>query len=165
MLKKVPFPYASMTSPDYFKQPALLPIEAYDDDLADVPCSQKRYTQVKNIVEYFGMTTQEEYHDLYLRTDVLALADCMLAHRKEWRSLYDLDALQAMTLPSAALQAMLKVSKARVELITDSNGGIISLSLRSHYDTRSGTSHHGCAAWRHETGHGPFARGPLSWAE
>ena len=83
MIKKVPFPYASMTSPDYFKLPALLPIEAYDDDIAEEPCSQERYTQVKNIVEYFGMNTQEEYHDLYLRTDVLALADCMLAHRKE----------------------------------------------------------------------------------
>ena len=75
------------------------------------------------------MNTQEEYHDLYLRTDVRALADCMLAHRKEWRSLYDLDALQAMTLPSAALQAMLKVSKARVELITDSNGGMEFMDL------------------------------------
>ncbi len=65
-----------------------------------------------------------EYHDLYLYTDVLALADCMMTLREGWWDKHGLDMFQSLTLPGASQAALLRRTGARVELITETNGGI-----------------------------------------
>ena len=66
------------------------------------------YEIVKKVSTYLKINTPGEYRDLYLHTDVLALADCIETMRLGWRRHCDLDMLKSVTLPSASYQAMLK---------------------------------------------------------
>ena len=124
LLRKVPMPYTSITSEQYFELPPVLPREAYDNDLTEEPCTDAEYEMVQRVVEHFGLTDQGQYHDLYLYTDALALADVMEAMRAGWRKHCGLDLFASITLPSASYQAMLKMTGARIELISDDNGGM-----------------------------------------
>jgi hypothetical protein len=61
----------------------------------------------------------EDYHDLYLETDVLLLADVFENFRKVARKLYGLDPCYYCTLPSYGWDAMLKMTKIKLELLVD----------------------------------------------
>ena len=113
-----------MQDSSYFDLPALLPQDAYYDDIKQEACDDKAYAIVKEVVERFNLVTQEEYCDLYLYSDVLMQTDCMIGMRKSWREENDLDLFQSVTLPSAAFQAMWKQTGMVYPLITKENGGM-----------------------------------------
>ena len=62
-----------------------------------------------------------DYHDLYLRTDTLLLADVMTEFRETCKKAYGLEALHYYTLPGLAWDAMLKITKVKLDLISDPN--------------------------------------------
>jgi hypothetical protein len=97
---------------------------AYDNDLTGEACSEEDFATVQRVVDHFGLQNQREYHDVYLETDVLALADCIQASRDGWFQNYGLDMLHCVTGPAASYQAMLKETGVNFELITEENGGM-----------------------------------------
>ena len=76
--KKLPFPYANMSSDKYFALPALLPQCSYDNDLREEPCSDDTYKEFEGLASYFqecnmirkGESGQKDYHDLYLSSGI-----------------------------------------------------------------------------------------------
>ena len=60
-----------------------------------------------------------EYHDLYLQTNVLLLADVFEQFRKACLEHYDLDPAWYYTAPGLAWDVLLKHSEAELELLTD----------------------------------------------
>ena len=62
---------------------------------------------------------QHDYHDLYLKTDVLLLADVMENFRKVCRANYGLDPLWCYTAPGLAWDALLGITGVELELISD----------------------------------------------
>ncbi len=75
-----------------------------------------------SMLKRFGdllVKTMRDYHDLYLRTDVLLLADIMTEFRRVCKKVYELDALHYYTAPGLAWDAMLKITNGEIDLISD----------------------------------------------
>ena len=122
LLRKIPFPYRELNE-TFWEKPALFPVEAYANDLRETACTAEEYAEVQDIIETYGMRTAGEYHDCYLWTDVLALADCFEAMRGVFFKLFRLDMAHSLTMPSASMRAMkLQIPKS-FQLITEENGG------------------------------------------
>ena len=60
-----------------------------------------------------------EYHDLYLGSDVLLLADVFESFRKTCLQYYKLDPCHYFTSPGLSWDAMLKMTNIKLELMTD----------------------------------------------
>ena len=60
-----------------------------------------------------------DYHDTYLRADVLLLADVIEDYRKSFQTNYGLDPAHFLTTPGFAWDALLKITKQELELLTD----------------------------------------------
>ena len=123
LLRKIPFPYKSLTDVGSFERPAQFPIEAYKNDLTGEECSTADYALVGKAVESLKLDSFGDYHDVYLHTDVLALADCFESFRETFLRENKLDVAHFVSMPSAAMQAALLKTGARPELICEENGG------------------------------------------
>ena len=67
----------------------------------------------------FEMKSFREYHDLYLKTDVLLLADVFENFRDICMNNYDLDPAWYYTVPGLAWDACLKKTGVQLELLSD----------------------------------------------
>ena len=83
------------------------------------------------------MKTLEDYHDLYLLTDVLLLADVFETFRKTCLRHYSLDPAHSYTAPGFAWQAALKMTGVNLDLMSDNDmylfcepGGVSVISQR-----------------------------------
>ena len=78
--------------------------------------SQKQYDHAQKVWEEAGCKTFGNYHDLYLRTDVLILADSIQRFRTTMKEVSGLDPLNYITLPSFAFDMAKKMTKVKLEL-------------------------------------------------
>ena len=133
------YPYAYMCR-EKFDETQLPPIEAFHDSLKDEPLKQEDYVRAQQTWSKYGMQNMQQYHDHYLLTDVLLLADVFEYFRKTIMSEHNLDCLHFITLPSLAWAMALKYTGVKLDLITDPDaylmlenslrGGIATISQR-----------------------------------
>lgn len=119
ILRKGVYPYEYIDSYEKFEETELPTIDKFYSSLNEEDISQKEYDHAKNVWKEFSIENLGQYHDLYLKTDVLLLSDIFEAFRKTAMSNYDLDPANYFTLPNFAWDAMLKMTKARLEQLTD----------------------------------------------
>ena len=77
------------------------------------------YQHAQQVWDTFGCTTLGDYHDIYLRTDVLLLADVFENFRKTAMATYGLDPAWYLTLPGYSWDCLLKLTNIELEQITD----------------------------------------------
>ena len=77
------------------------------------------YNKAKQTWKRFGIKSMGEYHDLYLKTDVLLLTDVFENFRDMCLSYYGLDPVYYYTLPNFAFDAMLKLTGIEIDLVYD----------------------------------------------
>jgi len=127
MLKKGVYPYDYMSSWERFEERQLPPQESFYSELYEQDCDEADYNHAQNVWTQFQCQTLGQYHDLYLLTDVLLLADIFEAHRMNCLTYYKLDPAHFFTTPNFAWNAMLAGLYAnepcpeRLELLTDYN--------------------------------------------
>ena len=73
--KKGIYPYEYMNSFQKFKENNLPCKECFFNSLKNCPVSDKEYQRANDIWNIFNIKNLREYHDLYLKTDVLLLCD------------------------------------------------------------------------------------------
>ena len=88
----------------------------------------------------FNIKNMKEYLELYLKTDIILLADVFENFRKLFKNDYGLDPAWYYTTPGMAWDGMLKMTEAELDLISDPNiylmiengirGGICTVSKR-----------------------------------
>jgi len=69
------YPYNYMTDRSKFAEKQLPPIDAFYDKLKDEPLSQADYERANLTWKEFNLQSLQEYHDHYLKSDVLLLSD------------------------------------------------------------------------------------------
>ena len=122
ILCKGVYPYEYMNSVQRFAETELPPIEKFYSQLSESNISSDDYNHAKNVWKAFNIKNLGEYHDLYLKTDVLLLTDVFEAFRKIMMKNYQLDPANGyFTLPNFAWDAMLKKTGVELEQLTDIN--------------------------------------------
>ena len=119
MKRKGIYPYKYMDSFSKFDETELPPKEAFYSKLKDENISEDDYNHAKHVWEEFGLKNMGEYHDLYLKTDILLLADVFQNFRKLCIDYYELDPLHYITTPGFSWDSMLKMTGIYLELFTE----------------------------------------------
>ena len=117
--RKGVYPYEHMTDFSKLGATCLPPKEAFYSQLSDSHITDSDYDHAKKVWSTFNCETMRDYHNLYLKTDVLLLADVMTEFRKTCKKTYGLDAVHYYTSPGLAWDAMLKYTETELELISD----------------------------------------------
>jgi hypothetical protein len=91
----------------------------FDSLLYNTKCDKEDYERAVNVWDKFNCKTFMDYHNLYLTTDVLLLADVFENFRKTCQTYYGLDPANYISAPSLAWDAMLLKTKIEIELISD----------------------------------------------
>ena len=121
LTRKGIYPYEYMSSWDKFKESQLPPIEAFYSSLNMSNVSEGDYEHAQRVWKKFRIRNLGEYHDLYLRTDVILLANVCEVFRDTCLEHYSLDPAHFYTSPGLAWKACLKKTGAKLELLTDPN--------------------------------------------
>ena len=77
------------------------------------------YKHDNNVFNKFKLNNLGDYHDLYVQSDTLLLADVLENFRDMCLNEYKLDPAHFLSLPGLAWQACLKKTNIELELLTD----------------------------------------------
>ena len=113
------YPYDYIDAPERFLECQLPDIEKFNNTLTDEPLSQSDYEHAQTLWREFNICDMGEYHDLYVLTDVLLLADVFENFCTICLTSYGLDPAHYYTSPGLAWDAMLKMTGVELELLTD----------------------------------------------
>ena len=119
LTRKGIYPYEYMSSWDKFEETQLSPIGAFYSNLNMSNVSKDDYQHAQRVWKKFRIHNLGEYHDLYLRTDVILLANVFEAFRDTCLEHYSLDPALFYTSPGLAWIACLRKTRVRLELLTD----------------------------------------------
>ena len=84
------------------------------EDLTDAD-----YAHTKRVFKDFEIKELGEYHDLYVQSDILLLADVFENVRNICLEIYELDPAKFLSVSGLAWQAALKKTKVKLDLSTD----------------------------------------------
>ena len=118
MARKGVYPYDYMDSFDKFNS-QLPSKEDFYSILNDKHISKEDYEHVQNVWNTFNLKNMGQYHDLYLKSDILLLVDVFENFRKTCLEYYKLDPCHYFTSPGLSWDAMLKMTDIKLELMTD----------------------------------------------
>ena len=108
-----------MTNWDKFKETKLPPREAFYSKLNMAGVREEDYEHARRVWKEFGLKDFGEYHDLYLKTDAILLANVFEEFRKVCLKNYGLNPAHFYTAPGLAWKACLKKTRIRLELLLD----------------------------------------------
>ena len=91
LIRKGIYPYEYMNDWDKFRETILPPKEAFYSKLAMAGINEEGCEHTRRVWTEFGINNLREYHDLYLRTNVILLAKVFEAFRKVCLDNYGLD--------------------------------------------------------------------------
>nr|DAC81331.1 TPA_asm: PolB [Megastigmus wasp adintovirus] len=119
LTKKGIFPYEYVDSMEKLQETKLPEREQFFSSLNDSTVSEADYAHAQRVWNEFGIQTIGEYTDLYMKTDVLLLADIFENFREQCLAVYGLDPAHYYTTPGFTWDAMLKFTGVKLRLITD----------------------------------------------
>ena len=117
--RKGVYPYEYMDSLERFNETKLPPKEAFYSRLTGKDISDEDYAHAQKVWDVFEMDNLQDYHNLYLETDVLLLADVFENFRNICIENYKLDPAHYYTAPSLSWDACLKMCDVKLELLSD----------------------------------------------
>ena len=118
-LRKGVYPYKYADTWERFNEISLPNKEAFYSNLNMEDISDIVYRHANNVFKVFKLENLGDYHDLYVQSDTLLLADVFNNFRDICLKEYELDPSHFLSLPGLAWQACLKKTNTELELLTD----------------------------------------------
>ena len=119
MKRKGVYPYEYMNSFERFDEDRLPGIDKFYSSLNKKSITIEEYDYAKKVWNELGCETMGAYHNVYLLTDTLLLADVFESFRDTCLKVYNLDPAHFYTAPGLAFKAALKYSGIKLELLQD----------------------------------------------
>ena len=119
LIRKGIYPYEYMDSWDKFKETSLPSIEKFHSNLNMSGVSDEDKERARSVWREFGIRNLGEYHNLYLRTDVVLLGNIFESFRRVCLENYGLDPSHFYTAPGLAWKACLKKTGVKLKLLLD----------------------------------------------
>ena len=119
LLRKGVYPYECMDNWEKFNETSLPNKESFYSNLNMKNIDDIDYRHGNNVFKIFKLKNLEEYHDLYVQSDTLLLADVFENFRNKCLEAYELDPAHFLSLSGLAWQACLKKTNIELELLTD----------------------------------------------
>ena len=119
MSQKDAYPYDYMDCFEKFDQTELPTKEQLYSILNDQHVTNGEYGHARKVWKTFDIKTTDEYNDLYLKSDVLLLADVFQNFRKMCLQYYKLDPCHYFTRPGLSWDVMSKRTNIKLELMTN----------------------------------------------
>ena len=108
-----------MDSWERFNETSLPDKKAFYSELNLEDITDKDYAHAQKVFEEFKLKNLGDYHDLYVQSDTLLLADVFENFRNKCIEIYELDPAHFLSAPGLAWQACLKKTKVELELLTN----------------------------------------------
>ena len=115
LLRKGVYPYEYMDGWDKFNEKLIPSKESFYSSLTLENTTEIDYIHANNVFKTFKLNNLGDYHDLYIKSDTLLLADVFENFRKACIETYEPDTVHFISLPGLAWQACFK-KKTEVEL-------------------------------------------------
>ena len=119
MTKKGVYPYDYMNSFEKFEDSRLPKKEDFFSIMNNEHITDEEYQHAQTVWKTFNLKTMGEYHNLYLKSDILLLTDVFENFRKACQQYYELDPAHYFSAPGLSWDAMLKMTKTELELMSD----------------------------------------------
>ena len=113
------YPYEYIDSIEKLNEVELPDISKFYSTLKQEGISEKEYKHAKKVWDYYNCKTLKDYHNLYLKTDVLILADAFEQYRNFFLKHQEIDPCYCFSAPGLTWQCGLKYTGVELELITD----------------------------------------------
>ena len=110
-----------MDSKEKFSETSLPNKESFYSELNKENTTDEDYAHAQKVSEVFKIKNLGEYHDLYVQGDTLLLTDVYENFRDRYIDTYELDPAHFLSAPGLAWQACLKMTKVKLELLTDND--------------------------------------------
>ena len=119
LLRKGVYPYEYMDTCERFSEISLSSKKDFYSNLNMEDISDIDYRHANNVFKRFKLENLGDYHNLYMQSDTLLLADVFNNFRDMCIKEYELEPAHFLSLPGLAWQACLKKTNIELELITD----------------------------------------------
>lgn len=119
LTQKGVYPYSYIDSREKLEETELPSKQDFYDNLNECGISNKKYKFAQKVWNTFNIRSMREYTQLYLKTDVLLLADIFENFRDNCIRLYEIDPAHYYTLPGYSWDCMLKHTQVNIELFTE----------------------------------------------
>ncbi|XP_023312202.1 uncharacterized protein LOC111692425 [Anoplophora glabripennis] len=117
--RKGVFPYDYIDCEEKLNETELPGIDKFYNKINDSNISNDDYELAKRVWAKFNISTLGQYSDLYMKTDILLLADVFEHFRQKCLNIYQLDPANYYTLPGYTWDCMLKYTKIELDYLKD----------------------------------------------
>ena len=119
LLRKGVYPYGYMDSWERFDETSLPDKEAFCSSLNMENITDADHKHANEVFKEFSLKNLGDYHNFYVQSDTLLLADVFENFTNKCIEIYELDPAHFLSAPGVAWQACLKKTEVELELITD----------------------------------------------
>ena len=119
LLRKGVYPYEYMDSEERFNETSLPDKEAFYSNLNTEDITDVDYKHAKTVFKNLIDKNLGYYHDLYVQSNTLLLADVFKNFRNICIKVYEHDPAHFLSAPGLSWQACLKKTEVKLELLTD----------------------------------------------